>query len=232
MQDSKSTKVPLVSEVADRLRDLVLSHPPGQQLGTLNEVMEKLGVGLVTMQQAARVLEHEGLLEIKRGPTGGYYGARPDHATIENAFATYMRVYNIGYREAFELTISLDCDIICAAARNLDNNSAGKITALISQLDRCASAEDRIQFEIDFRETLLTIVEKPLLELLSHVAVQLYSRDSDPAIFASAVALNDWRDGRKNILHAILQSDEELAEFEAHRFRRKVLQWMNYQTNN
>ena len=226
MKSEKIPKLRLVADVADRLRELILAQPAGQQIGSLTEIAADLGVGIVTVQQAARILEHEGLLTVKRGPGGGYYGARPDEAAIERAFATYMRIHNIGYREAFELTVSLDCDIIRAAAQHLEDTHKKKLSALVEQLDKCESAADRIQFEIDFRETLFGIFEKPLLELLARVAMQLYNAHSDPAIFANWVALSDWEQGRRRILHAILQQDEELAYFEAHRFRRMVLQWM------
>lgn len=229
MKNNKNPKSRLVNEAADRLRDLILAHPAGHQIGSLNEVAAELGVGIVTVQQAARILEHEGLLSVKRGPGGGYYGTRPDDAAIERAFATYMRIHNISYREAFELTVSLDCDIIQAAAKSLKPQNTVRISELIEQLDRCESARDSIRFEIDFRETLFEIFERPLLELLARVAMQLYNAESDPAIFADVVALEDWRQGRRRVLNAIMRRDEELAYFEAHRFRRMVMQWMNTQ---
>lgn len=225
MKDEKPPKSRLVADVADRLRDLILAQPPDAHLGSLTEVATELDVGIVTVQQAARILEHEGLLAVKRGPGGGYYGARPDHAAIERAFATYMRVYDIGYREAFELTVLLDCDIIRAASMVLSDAPSAKITALLVQLDNCITPADRIQFEVDFRETLFGIVARPLLELLSRVAMQLYTAQSDPAVFAGAVALEEWRQGRRRILDAILRGDEELANFEANRYRRMVMDW-------
>src|SRR5690606_19119060 len=153
-KDEKPPKSRLVANVADRLRDLILAQPPDAHLGSLTEVAAELDVGIVTVQQAARILEHEGLLAVKRGPGGGYYGVRPDHAAIERAFATYMRVYEIGYREAFELTVLLDCDIIRAASMVLSAAPSAKISALLVQLDNCSTPADRIRFEVDFRETL------------------------------------------------------------------------------
>ncbi|MFT3931199.1 MAG: GntR family transcriptional regulator [Spongiibacteraceae bacterium] len=227
MKPNKNPKSSLVNEAADRLRDLILAKPAGEQIGSLNEVAAELGVGIVTVQQAARILEHEGLLTVKRGPGGGYYGARPDDAAIERAFGTYMRIHNIGYREAFELTVSLDCDIIYTAASHIKPKDTKHIYALIEQLDKCEQAADRIRFEIDFRETLFEIFERPLLELLARVAMQLYSAESDPALFGDVVALDEWRQGRRRILNAIIQRDAELAYFEAQRFRRMTMQWMN-----
>lgn len=226
MSSKKQLKTSLVSEVADALRELVLAKPPGEQIGSLTEVVAELGVGIVTVQQAARILEHEGLLTVRRGPGGGYYGARPDDAAIERAFATYMRIHDIGYREAFELAVLLDCEIIQTAARSLEGAKPGPIAALIEQLANCQTAYACIQFEADFRETLLRLFERPLLELLARVAMQLYKTQSDPEIFVFAGMLEDWKRGRLAILNAIAAGDEELASFEANRFRQMVARWM------
>lgn len=227
MSDDKSQKPRLVQDTAEKLRDLIFQQEPGTQIGSLNEVAEQLGVGIVTVQQAARILEHEGLLAVKRGPGGGYYGARPDAAALERAFGTYMRLHNIGYREAFEMTVLLDCDIIEAAAQSQDSSAQEKISALMEQLERCETADDRIEFEVDLRETLFQIVERPLLELLARVAMQLYKTGSSPMVFANQVGLTEWKQGRQRILHAILQQDADLAYFEAERFRRLTLRWTN-----
>lgn len=229
MSSKKQPKSSLVAEVADRLRELVLAKPPGAQIGSLTEVVAELGVGLVTVQQAARILEHEGLLSVRRGPGGGYYGTRPDDAAIERAFATYMRIHDIGYREAFELAVLLDCEIIQTAARSLQGTQSAPIAGLIAQLENCHTAHECIQFEADFRETLLRLFERPLLELLARVAMQLYKTQSDPELFVTANALADWKRGRLAILQAIAQGDEELAAFEANRFRQMVTRWMAVQ---
>src|SRR6266481_2517902 len=99
------TKLPrrqIVQAAAAKLRDVILAREPGTQIGSLNEVAELLGVGIVTVQQAARILEHEGLLAVRRGPGGGYYGTRPDEASLERSLAAYMRVHGFGYREALD----------------------------------------------------------------------------------------------------------------------------------
>ena len=114
------TKIPrrqIVQAAAAKLRDVILAREPGAQIGSLNEVAELLGVGIVTVQQAARILEHEGLLAVRRGPGGGYYGTRPDEAALERAFAAYLRVHGFSNRESHRMLSLLDCEIVPAAAR-------------------------------------------------------------------------------------------------------------------
>ena len=80
-----------VQQVADALRKRIFACPPGEQIGSLNDLARELGVGIVSVQQAARILEFEGLLEVRRGPGGGYFGRRPDLATLEQTISAYWR---------------------------------------------------------------------------------------------------------------------------------------------
>ncbi len=141
-----------------------------------------------------------------------------------------MRVHNFGYREAFKITLLLDCDIIEAAARSADHAFSARIEALLEQLATCRTGADQIRFEIDLRETLLKFVKRPLLELLAHVAWQLYQGSSTAAMHTEAIDLEAWRKGRKRILHAINEGDDQLASFEAQRYRRMVLEWLYRET--
>lgn len=216
----------LVSETIEKLRDHILQQAPDAYLGSMNEIADLLGVGIVTIQQAARILEYEGLLIVRRGPGGGYYGSRPDAAALERAFATYLRIHNINYRDAFEMTVSLDCDLAEAAAESRNPEFDALLHALVEELDACTTAEQRIEFEIHFRNTLFAIADKPLLELLAQVAMQLYKAESTPTAFAEQISLQEWKAGRMNMLLAIAARDTELAAFEAHRFRRQVRGWM------
>jgi len=223
----KQQKRRLVIDTATRLRDLILDSEPGTQIGSLNEVADRLGVGIVTVQQAARILEHEGLLAVKRGPGGGYYGTRPDESALERAFATYMRVHNFGYREAFEMMILLDSDIIPAAATSADPALHDSVAELLDRIDRCQLPEDRVRFEKDLRDTLFKVVNRPFLEFLARVTMQLYTQQSRSELFSDPGIVEAWNHGRRRILEAILQRDEALARFEADRYRQVVLSWLH-----
>jgi DNA-binding FadR family transcriptional regulator len=213
----------LVQATAAKLRDLILARDPGTQIGSLNEVAELLGVGIVTVQQAARILEHEGLLAVRRGPGGGYYGTRPDEAALERSFAAYLRVHGFGYRESQRMLSLLDCEIVPAATRCQDESLREAIRALLERVDQCESADQRIAFEIELRELLFKMVARPLIELVCRVTQRLYVQSGSPPIFAGKEGVDAWRAGRRRILEAILKQDEELALFEAERYRRVVL---------
>jgi len=219
----KIPKRQLVQAAAGKLRDIILAREPGAQIGSLNEVAQLLGVGIVTVQQAARILEHEGLLAVRRGPGGGYYGTRPDEAALERAFAAYLRVHGFGQRESQQMLGLLDCEIVPAAARCKDEKLRQAVAALLQRVDGCDSGEQRIAFEMDLRDLLLKMVARPLIELVCRVTVRLYVYPGSNALFVGKAGIEAWKAGRRRILQAILEQDEELAQFEAERYRRLIL---------
>jgi DNA-binding FadR family transcriptional regulator len=213
----------LVQRAAATLRDIILERAPGAQIGSLSEVASLLGVGIVTVQQAARILEHEGLLAVRRGPGGGYYGTRPDEAALERSLATYMRVHGSSHDEALEITSLLDCELMPAAARCTDDGMREEVARLLERVDGCDTPEDRVVLEEDFRIVLFAMNARPLYELLVRVATRLYHMRPFPHLFTEKDGPAAWKAARRRMLEAILKRDPELARFEATRFREDLL---------
>lgn len=214
---------PLVHQSAEQLRDLLFAVPAGTRLGALPELARKLGVGIVTVQQAARILEHEGLLEVRRGPGGGYYGTRPDDAALERAIAAYMRVHPTSFGEAADITSILFNELVPAAAACRDEPLREALEALAERIDGCNNEAERGAFEQAFQDLLFRMVQRPLFEVLTRVTLRFATIRRAPLIDASRAGVADWKAGRKRIIAAILSQDIELARFEADRSNRRAV---------
>lgn len=221
---SEGKKQPLVQASADALRKMVLARPPGEHIGGLRELAAALGVGVVTVQQAARVLEHEGLLLARRGPGGGYYGARPDDAALERAFAAWLSVHGTGKHEIMEMRTLLETELIAGAAECTDEALFDEVRALLGRVDDCETAELRIAFEGELNDLMFRMTKRPLVELLLRVTMRNYGITQNmPPLFPGEEGLRAWKSGRRRILDAILQRDEALARFESVRYRNDTL---------
>ncbi len=211
----------LVSETADALRERVFACEPGELIGSLTDLTRELGVGVVTLQQAARVVEHEGLLEARRGPGGGYYGVRPDEAALERAIAVYLRTHPASFGEALNITSLLFNEICAAAATCEDAALRDELAALALRIDTSESEAERGSFEADFQHLLFRMVRWPLFELLTQVTLR-FAETRDARVI-DQLALTAWKSGRHRIIAAILASDGELAQFEAERSNRRAV---------
>jgi DNA-binding FadR family transcriptional regulator len=80
-----------VSATADMLRDELLERPDGEWLGWEDDLVERLGVSRPTLRQAARLLEAEELLIVKRGPNGGLFARRPTTDAVARMASVFLR---------------------------------------------------------------------------------------------------------------------------------------------
>jgi GntR family transcriptional regulator, transcriptional repressor for pyruvate dehydrogenase complex len=213
----------LVGATAEKMRDLILAQAPGALIGSLPELAKLLGVGIATVQQAARVLEHEGLLHVRRGTGGGYFGRRPDTAALERSLATYLRVRRADDYEALEMTTLLDCELMAAAALCTTAPLIDQLRSLKARIDHCFSGVERLTFEDDLHSILFKMVNRPLMELLAQVAMRFYRSRPIPTIFDGEDGQRAWRQWRHQLIEAILAQDPERARFEAERHRRRLL---------
>jgi DNA-binding FadR family transcriptional regulator len=216
-------KKPLVQQSAERLRDMLFAVPSGTRLGALPELARKLGVGIVTVQQAARILEHEGLLEVRRGPNGGYFGTRPDDAALERAIAAYMRVHPTSFDEAADITSLLFNELVPAAAACRDERLREALRTHGHTIEYQNTEAQRGAFELALQDLLFKMVDRPLFEALTRVTLSLAYTRRAPLIDGSRAGVAEWKAGRRRIIAAILAQDVELARFEANRSNRRAV---------
>lgn len=213
----------LVPVTAERMRERIFAKGEGEQIGSLPDLARDFGVGIVTVQQAARILEHEGLLEVRRGPGGGYYGRRPDAASLERSLAAYMRTEPASWKEALDMTSLLFNELCAAAADCGERASQDDLCAFAQKLTLTEGDGDLAELELEFQDILFRMVNRPLFELLTRVTLRFaQSRPEGPAV-RGAFEPGEWKSGRRRIIDAILRQDRELARFEADRSNRRVL---------
>jgi len=202
---------------------MIFAAEPDMRIGSLSGLAEVLGVGIVTVQQAARVLEHEGLLEVRRGPGGGYYGKRPDAAVLERSLAAYMRTEPASWEEALDMTSLLFNELVAAAAACEEPGLRAELAAFAATVDACPDEPAMAVMEQTFQDLLFRMVNRPLFELLTRVTLSFSASLPSEAMFRGLIGLDRWKDGRHKIIAAILAGDRELARFEADRNNRRVL---------
>lgn len=219
-----AAKPKLVQVMADRLRERIFAQEPGESLGSLSDLARDMGVGIVTVQQVARVLEHEGLLDVRRGPGGGYFGRRPDITSLERSFGAYLRSVPSSWEEALDITSLLFNELCAAAARCRDEAQFPVLDAIGAEIAASDSEAQIGPLEGRLQEHLFRMVRRPLFEMLTRVAMGVSEARQADTAFRWGFGLDHWRASRTAIIRAVLARDADLAHFEANRTnRREVL---------
>ena len=73
-----SARVPRAEAVARDLEVQILGDgpAPGERLGTKDDLRQRFGVAVATINEAVRLLEMRGLIEARPGPGGGVFVAK------------------------------------------------------------------------------------------------------------------------------------------------------------
>jgi GntR family transcriptional repressor for pyruvate dehydrogenase complex len=220
----------VVASAVEALRERIFALGDGDLIGSLPELAGALGVGIVTIQQAARILEHEGLLEVRRGPGGGYYGRRPDAAVLERSLAAYMRSQPSSWQDALDMTSLLFNELCAAAADCRDATLLAELREFARAVSETRDSAGVAACELEFQDLLFRMVDRPLFELLTRVTLRFSTSHAHDSAYNGALEVTGWITGRRLIIDAILRHDAALARFEANRNNREViLAWLRGQ---
>lgn len=104
----------VVDQIKARIFDDGLSS--GAQLASEKDLADQFGLSRLTIRDALRVLESEGLVEIRLGAHGGAFVARPSPDRVSDSLVTQLRLQQISVRDLVEARLSVEPQVAALAA--------------------------------------------------------------------------------------------------------------------
>jgi GntR family transcriptional repressor for pyruvate dehydrogenase complex len=223
----KATSNSTLESGQSRLREIALAAKEGALLGSEEWLISELRVSRSTLRQAARLLEREGLLRVRRGIKGGYFGARPDEKTIQMVMSAYLDTLDMKYEDVTAVASVLWVEVLRRAA-GLNHEGARKLAEYhrgkVLEVGDDATFHEIVEVEQASREAIFELVKSRYIQLIFHIN-QAFSvgrfpraaaRDGTPQHRAFVRA---WREAKLLELSAIAEGDVELGMLAARRVR-------------
>ena len=124
--------------------------PDGDQLPTEVEFAGQLGVSPMTLREALAVLRQQGLVETRRGRTGGTFVRRPANPPVES-LETLLRSTTIStLRDTADEHLAVSGASAKLAAERAAGASVRRLLALVEQLAEAGSLGARIRADSRF----------------------------------------------------------------------------------
>lgn len=205
--------------VAERLREMSLDRSEGVHLGNEDTLMAQLACARTTIRQAARLLEREGLLKVRRGIHGGYFSARPDADIIESTVSAYLTTLKMDPSEVTVLASALWVEAMRKAAGASADGVGERITRL---RDRIAALPDLASFEMvrtlerESQDAIFEIADCNYIKLIFEINIAFSQRRFSAPITDDdspdhRLFVRRWRDAKLLELDALSLGDRELA---------------------
>jgi GntR family transcriptional regulator, transcriptional repressor for pyruvate dehydrogenase complex len=228
-------------ETADILREEILSkESEGEEwlLGSEDDMIRMLGVSRPTLRQAARMLEQEQLLVVRRGIGGGLFGRRPTAEAVSHTASVFLRSQGATYKDLISTQMILATECARLAAGNPDRAARD---ALAHFYDNRApenerpkmSAIDFVRATVDFQRRLADVAGSPALRLFVYVLMDL-SEGSAPIarVYSDHERQRLTFTRHQEIADAVARGDAKLAAELMHKHLEIILNWVDASTRS
>jgi GntR family transcriptional regulator, transcriptional repressor for pyruvate dehydrogenase complex len=147
-----ASRVPRAEAVARDLEAQILGDglAPGERLGTKDDLRQRFGVAVATVNEAVRLLEMRGLIEARPGPGGGVFVANSSvrvalkRSGLQATWGAARFSDCLAVRNGLESLVCRD-----AAAHRTDEDVAA-LRAIVAAMEACAATDPSAYFELNW----------------------------------------------------------------------------------
>ena len=151
--------------IAEQIRTAILEGRvrSGERLSPERELAEQFGVSRVTVRDALRILEANGLVEIRVGAAGGAFVRAPTSADVGEGIGNMLMLAAVTPDEIAEARLVLELGTVTLAVERATEED---LAALRDLVDRSREQYDR-ELAWDFHSRLAVAAHNPAIELLT-----------------------------------------------------------------
>lgn len=233
--DSDLKRIKATSRVriaTDALREDILSREAADfSLGSEDELCAQLNISRPTLRQVARLLEHEQLLTIKRGPGGGYFARRPDVDMVSHVAAIWLRCQNTTILDVLVGSGPLSRETARRAAANPDPDLRHQLKSMLDTLAQETPPYDPRTFvlqEASFNSLLTNLGHNAPIQLFQSILNDFGLTQIQSNVFGIAERMRQWRESQLHYGRAILDGDPETAELIADHRSQLMTEWLSH----
>jgi DNA-binding FadR family transcriptional regulator len=170
-----------VDEIAAQVRDMVADGrlKPGDRLPSERDLSARLNVSRNTLREALRTLEHAGLVEMRKGATGGAFVRQGHSGVIVNGLRDLYHLGAITPQQLTEARIWLSDLVVRVAAERATDADLAALEANVAAATQANEAGDfdrRQQLHREFHVILARATGNPILAITMESIMSVFGR--------------------------------------------------------
>jgi DNA-binding FadR family transcriptional regulator len=198
----------LAATVAARILADVMAQnwPVGDVFGSEAELLERYGVSRAVFREAVRLVEHQQVARMRRGPGGGLVVTEPTVDAIIDAAVLYFHRVDARLDEVFEARLALEQLVAGLASQRLDEAGLLRLRSLVDSEASGVAKDHRALHTL-----LASVTGNPALELFVDILnrVTLLYFTNTKAL--TTETLNESARAHARIADAVISGDDGLA---------------------
>lgn len=153
-------------QIIEQIRDSILSgrFKPGDRVASENELTVNFGVSKASVREALRVLEVMGLVEIRKGVSGGVFVAEVEMKTTINSILNFLHFKSVSIKDLTMLRYYLEPSIARLAASIITPEDIKNLERL--SISEPMDSQPNTPQGIGFHRYLVRLTQNPVLILI------------------------------------------------------------------
>jgi GntR family transcriptional regulator, transcriptional repressor for pyruvate dehydrogenase complex len=200
--------------VAEFLREAILTGEldEGDALPPERELAEQADVSRGSVREALRVLEAEGLVEVRSGRNGGAVVHMPGPESLGRPVAAFIRGAGLSERPLVETLLVLEPAIAAIAAEKRNEDDLARLRSLIDRLAGSPTHAERVVLNAEWHIALGVATHNGLLAGILHGLAQAIHAATDDEIYANETVRVRTIASYRGIYAAVEAQDAAAAE--------------------
>jgi DNA-binding FadR family transcriptional regulator len=204
--ESGTGRLKLAEQTAAKIERSILERgwQPGTVLGSEADLLAGYGVSRAVLREAVRLLEHDNIAYMRRGPGGGLVVAAPDATAVTRAASRYLRDRAMSPALLVAARVAIEHAAVRSTTESIDEQGIKRLRDVLAAEEALGQQLDVSRH--DFHLTVAQMSGNPAVEMLAEVLT---------ALSTAAFGKQKWADvhsAHEGIAEAIVAGDFALAQ--------------------
>jgi len=200
--------------IAEQIRDEIVKgrRKPGDRLPPEQVLAEQFSVSRTGVREALRVLEFQGLIQVRHGYAGGVFVADRGLAPVLGALETSLHLGQVEVSELYEARVILEPTVARLAVERADERLVSRMVANVERAQAViAAGSEAFAINLEFHAILAEAAGNRVVALVMRALVQMLENldrqyPTNPTVSSRAV------DDHVRIIAALRAGDGAQAE--------------------
>ncbi len=199
--------------VAQRLLDRIITSnlTPGSNFGTEADLLAQFDVSRPTLRESLRILEAQGVLELRPGPKGGIIVRKPGMDVLAHSFSVYLRLHDVPFIEVLKAREVIEPTLAAATALARSDQDLAEMQASVERLAAAGSEAEFIEENRRFH-SLVAHASGNEVMLIFWSTISILAAGEQHGITYSPANRRHVVEAHQAIVDAIRDRDARLAE--------------------
>lgn len=216
-----------VDRTVRKLFELSMDAEDGGYLGSEAELLEQLGVSRPTLRQAAKIVQSDHLLEVRRGAAGGFYAARPDARHVVQRPAFYLRIQGASLHDMRDASGVILPEIMASAARCRDPGFLDELEKIRADLTLDPSTRLILDVERRLSQLITGVSSNPFLSLFGEILYEFGVLERDLRFYDNHPERRRlWGHAQRRLCDALIAGDADAARLASQQRGELINAWI------